>query len=105
VRSTAFYLATESIDIDGDVAHAETYYLCVVCPQEASVESMYGGRYIDRFERRDGRWRIAVRVVIGEWSTTVERPEGTDLSIVLGHLASRDRRDVSYERPLQPRPA
>ena len=27
----------------------------------------FGGRYIDRFERRDGEWKIADRVVVHEW--------------------------------------
>jgi hypothetical protein len=29
----------------------------------------FGGRYVDRFERRDGEWKIADRVVVHEWST------------------------------------
>jgi hypothetical protein len=27
-----------------------------------------GGRYVDRFERRDGEWRIAARITVHDWS-------------------------------------
>ena len=27
----------------------------------------FGGRYVDRFERRDGEWRIAHRTVFRTW--------------------------------------
>ena len=28
----------------------------------------FGGRYLDRLERRDGAWRISERVVVHDWS-------------------------------------
>ena len=28
------------------------------------------GRYLDRYERRDGEWRIAARVCVHEWTRT-----------------------------------
>jgi hypothetical protein len=31
---------------------------------------LFSGRYVDRFERRDGHWRIADRVVVHDWSTS-----------------------------------
>lgn len=31
---------------------------------------VFAGRYVDRFERRDGAWRIADRVVVHDWSTS-----------------------------------
>jgi len=30
--------------------------------------TLVGGRYIDRFEERNGEWRILARVVTMEWS-------------------------------------
>lgn len=29
---------------------------------------LYGGRYIDRLEKRDGEWRIAMRQVVMDWN-------------------------------------
>ncbi len=31
------------------------------------VLETFGGRYVDRFERRDGEWKIAHRTVVHEW--------------------------------------
>ena len=71
--------------------------------------TVVGGRYVDRLERRDGRWAIAVRVCTAEWWThapsQLEGP-ALDSSILANPLAvARDRTDVSYERPLVARPA
>lgn len=42
-------------------SHTETYVMVVLlAPDEKSVQVMTG-RYLDRLERRDGVWRIAVR--------------------------------------------
>ena len=41
----------------------------------ALAERLTGGRYVDRFERRDGRWRIAERTFVLDWMRT--RPCGT----------------------------
>ena len=38
--------------------------------RDAPVVEFGGGRYIDRVERRAGRWGIAVREVIIEWSAS-----------------------------------
>jgi hypothetical protein len=37
--------------------------------------TLVGGRYIDRFEERNGEWRILARVVTMEWSE--HRPAAT----------------------------
>ena len=52
-----------------DTAHVESH----VCARQrrdddrGPVLETFGGRYIDRFERRDGEWRIAHRVLLHEW--------------------------------------
>ncbi|MEE3329886.1 MAG: nuclear transport factor 2 family protein [Myxococcota bacterium] len=43
-------------------------------PEEAKRNLVTGFRYIDRFERRDGDWRIAKRVATTEWAR-VDVPE------------------------------
>ena len=32
------------------------------------IDAVVGGRYVDKFERRDGRWAITHRDVIFDWS-------------------------------------
>jgi hypothetical protein len=51
------YLTNVTIELDGDVAHAESYYLFVGrYPDRETPLTVAGGRYVDRLERRDGRW-------------------------------------------------
>ncbi|MDT5346858.1 MAG: hypothetical protein QOH91_145, partial [Mycobacterium sp.] len=51
-----------------DEAHAETYYLFIGTDREpADHITISGGRYVDRLERRDGRWAIVDRVCVAEF--------------------------------------
>lgn len=55
---------------DDHRALAESYYLAYLrgrsAPDAELVETRALGRYLDRFERRQGTWRIARRVVVFE---------------------------------------
>src|SRR3546814_6068429 len=80
------------IEVEGDVAHSESYLIanCVLKGDRAKVEDtfgpsyaakfdwdevagiphefFFGGRYFDRFERRNGEWRIAERMLLMDWN-------------------------------------
>lgn len=56
------------IELDGDVAASEAYFIAIQREGGADVEDHIGGRYLDRFERRNGEWRIAHRLVVLDWS-------------------------------------
>lgn len=90
------------IELDGDTAHAETYYLFVGKNRQGPPTIAYG-RYIDRLEKRDGRWGIAHRVSLNELSGNFEEsvmpPEFAALMDSTGPKA-RDKTDLSYRRPL-----
>lgn len=100
VRATQTFLTNHTADIDGDTAHTETYWFVSRRTEGEAQLLLTGGRYVDRLERRDGEWRIAVRNVLVEWSTL------TPLTAMPGGAAYfagvRDTSDISYERPLQP---
>jgi hypothetical protein len=96
------HITSHTCEIAGDIAHAESYVLVVMlAPNEQSVQVMTG-RYFDRFERRDGEWRIAVR------RATVEAAFAANATILQspffvqqGYLrGTRDHDDLSYARPL-----
>jgi hypothetical protein len=115
------YMLNHLSELDGDTAHAETYFLFVSMNRQGKPLTMGGGRYIDRFERRDSRWAIAARVTLRDWAMTDERPDMADLSSFTstrallsdemrafmngGFGARRDRSDASYHRPLKVDPA
>lgn len=101
--STLHHLTNHTSEIDGDIAHCETYYFYASRNRDGT-EWLAGGRYVDRVERRDGAWRIAFRQTLIEWSGTMP---GADVPLFLNApdaaangLPSRDRSDPSYRRPL-----
>jgi len=50
-----------------DAAFVESYHVAY-CQMTGGLDAAIGGRYLDRFERRDGRWAIVHRDVIFDWS-------------------------------------
>lgn len=110
------------IEIDGDRAFAEIYLTAfhLSYPTHESraallgeenalsagfrdddvIEFIFGGRYIDIFERRHGEWRIFKRKIVPEWNrvalyTGVRQGGQYDL---LRYRSSRDRNDPVYSR-------
>lgn len=114
-------LLNHSCEIDGDTAHAETYFMFVAMNRRGKPLTIGGGRYVDRLEKREGEWRIAARVTLRDWSDLDQVPDINDLSTMTSTAASlsdeerrfmnegrgpsRSRNDPSYERPLQTDPA
>ncbi len=101
-------LLNSTVEIDGDEAHGETYFQVIVgLTAEAAARtgkpalSVGAGRYIDRFERRNGEWRIARRVLISEFSAALDATENPQALA----WARRSREDPSYDRPLLGPPA
>jgi hypothetical protein len=100
--ATQHNLGNHTCDIDGDTAHTETYYLFAARNRDES-NWLAGGRYLDRFARRDGRWRIALRTNVVEWSgllPTMPIPFADIADLHLDGSPSRSRDDPSYRRPL-----
>ncbi len=97
------YLLNHTAEIDGDQAHAETYYLFVGTDRApANHLTVTGGRYVDRLERRDGRWAIADRVCLVEFMNESQSLlTEAALALVPGTRQPRhDGADPSYDRPL-----
>jgi hypothetical protein len=95
-------LLNTMIDLDGDTAHVETYYLFVARNKDESLMQA-GGRYIDRFERRGGAWKIALRTNAIEWAGLLQSLPlpFADVPDLYGNGApARDKSDPSYRRPL-----
>jgi hypothetical protein len=91
--STTFHTVTQTIiDVAGDHATSESYYNSVVVAPGGteSLTQVFGadfvagaersgvadrpheivsaGRYLSRYERRDGSWRFTSRLVVTEWN-------------------------------------
>ncbi|WP_068279494.1 nuclear transport factor 2 family protein [Aldersonia kunmingensis] len=97
------YLTNHTVDLNGDEAHAETYFLFIGTEQDTEKPfTLTGGRYADRLERRDGRWGIVTRVCLVEWATTAPSLLSPDVVSFLSQIqtVAQDRSDTSYDRPL-----
>lgn len=89
-------------EIDSDVAHAESYVIGLFADPGGETSRILAGRYIDRLERRDGEWKIALRRATVEvalegraFLPNGQTPPGS------GYLkGNRDKTDPSYQRPL-----
>ncbi|MGV3650196.1 MAG: nuclear transport factor 2 family protein [Devosia sp.] len=96
-------VTSHTCEIDGDVAHAETYVIVVLRLADGEPVRVGGGRYLDRIERRNGEWRIALRRVIMDWRFRAD--SGPWVKGRRGYPAGTwDKTDLSYMRPLQLEP-
>ncbi len=70
-RNCFHSIANEYYEVAGDRATGETYVIAYsATPGDHAEETLTGGRYLDRFEKRDGRWKIAHRTFVADWTTT-----------------------------------
>lgn len=104
LRRTTHLMGPPWIRLQGDTALVETYCLyrreTHGAPPEHAV--LQGLRYLDRFERRDGRWAVAVRQVVLDW----EQSGATEPVVPSGPTWSRgalgaDDPSVPFERTVR----
>ncbi len=96
------HVTNHSCEIDGDVAHAETYVIGLFLDKGCQSSRILSGRYLDRLEKRDGEWRIVVRratveVILEGTVAMFHLPAFTERGYLKG---GRDKSDPSYQRPL-----
>jgi hypothetical protein len=112
IEQSAHLLTNTLIEFDGpDGAVVETYFLALLrngslpaivrvalgvdAADGGKVDMQSLGRYIDRFEKRDGHWKIARRVCVAETLTGKPVPDGNPLSPAWV-TASRDPDDALW---------
>jgi hypothetical protein len=119
---TQHRISNVTFDLRGDVAYTESYVLAfhsissdpeimleVFGPEYAAAHAddgvdahdfIFVGRYHDRFEKREGTWRIALRTVSLDW--TINQPgsavSGENIVNAVDRQGARDRSDLSYAR-------
>ena len=84
------------IELDGDRATSEAYVTVVLWTQPDAngrqSELVGRGRYLDRWEKRAGRWAIAHRLHLLDTSTVIPLERGE-----VSEGSRRDEADGSYE--------
>lgn len=94
VTCTRHCLSNILIEVEGDVAVVETYFEAFHrrSVDGRDIDEDAAGRYLDRFERREGEWRIAARRVV--WDRPPHLPStattGGETSILVGRRSPDD---------------
>ncbi len=71
-KANQHMIANVLIDIEDDEAFGEVYFQAY---HKVMIEGVYqdiliSGRYLDRYEKREGVWKMAYRAEIVDWSRT-----------------------------------
>jgi hypothetical protein len=110
------HVTGQTIEIQGNTAHVESYVWFIAVPRDTGKDTpgpaatpgrpmvsedtqLGSGRYIERWEKRNGEWKILVR----EYAHDVNTFGKTDDYCGRRPCLTRwDRQDLSYARPLEP---
>ena len=97
LEASAHYILNTSYKIDGDRANGELYFIAYHRQlPPSSQEIVVCGRYIDRYERRKGAWKIVARDLVWDWADNKPMSgPAMQLLRVLGEGAAHDK-DASY---------
>ncbi|MHA0286342.1 nuclear transport factor 2 family protein [Mycobacterium sp. C3-094] len=80
LRAMQHHVTTVNFAIDGDAAEGEVYMLAThtLAAGDHDVDVIVGGRYLDTYEKRSGRWGFTHRMIVTDWAR-VSDPSQTDL--------------------------
>jgi hypothetical protein len=70
LKSSFHSVANEWVRVSGDTAVGESYVTAFTLAGEGpgAMQTISGGRYLDRYDRRDGTWKIAERVFVMDFN-------------------------------------
>jgi hypothetical protein len=72
-KMTTHFLGSHLIEVDGDEATSEVYFISWSLfddPDGTQRAMVASGRYLDRWQRRDGEFGISARTVVYDWFNT-----------------------------------
>ena len=87
IRAMQHNITTVNFAISGHVAEGEIYTIAfhTLAGKERDTDLVVGGRYLDKYEKRDDAWKILERTIVTDWAQ-VSDPSAMDLS----HPITRD---------------
>lgn len=95
------HITTVNIKIDGDYAEGEIYVLAFhkVKLEQGSCDLLIGGRYFDKYEKREGVWKYAYHAIVADWAN-YHNPSIVDLEHPMlqgSYFGKPGQADPSYE--------
>jgi hypothetical protein len=99
-QRTQHHITNHRCEIAGAEAHTESYYIFRSLNKAPPLYTTASGRYLDRLEKRDGKWGIVDRICLVDirndaWAPTGTEGEGDYMP------SMRNAGDTSYLRPLK----
>ena len=87
IRSMQHNITTVNFAIEGNFAEGEVYTIATHTfkARERDVDVVVGGRYLDKYDKRDDTWKILKRTIVTDWAHVID-PSLVDLS----HPITRD---------------
>lgn len=99
MKRTQHVIGQVLVALDGDRAAGEAYFVAyhTIDTPDGEIFMIAAGRYLDRFVRHDGAWKIAHRHAVYDWSGTVPSTDGWERAAMASHtFGVRGTGDASY---------
>jgi hypothetical protein len=84
-----YFTAFHRMRAIGDKLAAENAY-------DTEMDYFVGGRYIDRFEKRDGKWKITHRTGMTDWMRLEPPSSQAFASVDPAQISQRGKKDMVY---------
>lgn len=90
-----------NLRLEGDVAFGEVYFQAFhrVSEGGSDVDLFISGRYVDRYEKRGGAWKIAFRAEVNDWARTEPAADVYFRTNTRSLRGARAPDDLSYRTP------
>ncbi|GAB5451727.1 MAG: nuclear transport factor 2 family protein [Halioglobus sp.] len=93
-------VTTVNIKLEGEYAEGEVYVLAFhqVATDNEPIDLVIGGRYLDKYQKREDRWKFSARAVLADWAIVID-PTAVQLQhpmIEGSHIGTPDVDDPSY---------
>lgn len=105
MERTQHFIGNVLIDVDGNEAWGESYFIAnhdMNGPDGSPIRYVVSGRYLDRFERRNGEWRIAHRGCVFDWNATHPKTDAWDRIEGPRRYGERNKNDPVYAEGMAP---
>ena len=98
IRTMQHNITTVNFAIAGHAAEGEIYTIAfhTLAGKERDIDVVVGGRYLDKYEKRDDAWKLIERTIVTDWARVTD-PSSMDMShpITKDTLKGTPRRDGS----------
>jgi len=81
IRAMQHHITTANFTTNGTAAEGEVYSLAIhtFAGKGRDTDLVIGGRYLDKYEKRDGTWKLLERTIVTDWAR-VSDPSAMDMS-------------------------